>query len=101
MLKCSFFRGELEQVHFYLCETEATLEEEIAELQGYEVALPNRPQDRLTKEDVQKAKETVSPGIHAALKEAKRLKQHTLRQVERFLNDEKAVSRVYSMLSGS
>lgn len=99
ILKTAEVRAELEQALHWCLEAGKLLRDEWDGIEGWEVALP-RGASR-TKDTVNEAKRTVRPDLWPGMQEAKSLSESLGRQIRRLELDFQAVSRAYSLLSGS
>lgn len=101
LLESAWHAAELEEALHYLTATVAALKAQVEQLDGYEVALPRKAQDRITQTDIMTAKRAVAPAVFDAGAEAKQLTETTRRQIERLRFEEQwIISRAYSMISG-
>jgi hypothetical protein len=101
LLETAYAHAELEEALHWLSKVVERCQDEIAEITGYEVALPSKPQARITRDDVIAAKRKTKPQPFLAGAEAKHLRETVLRQIGRFEFEKDVVSRAYTMISGS
>jgi len=102
LLESAHQAAELEEALHWLDALVAHFQAQIDQITGYEVALPRKTRDRLTKDDILQAKRVVSPTAFDAGAEAKQLRTSVLRQIERLRFEEQwVVSRAYTMIAGT
>lgn len=102
LLESAFHGGELEEALFWTTELVAHFKTVIEGLDGYEVALPSKPQARLTEADVNRAKRITHPVPFEAGARARQLNTAVLRQIERLRFEAQwVISRAYTLISGS
>lgn len=92
-------RQELEEALYWCMEAGKALKLQWDGVEGYQASLPRG--SRHTKDQVDEAKRVISPGVWAGLTEARELVKSLHRQIRRIELDYEAVSRSYTLLSGS
>jgi hypothetical protein len=93
--------AELEEALHWLEALVAHFATQIDQMTGYEVALPRKTRDRLTKDDILQAKRIVDATPFDAGAEAKQLRASVLRQIERLRFEAQwVISRAYTMIAG-
>jgi hypothetical protein len=98
LLKTAWHRAELEEALHWGIELGKTLKREWEAIQGWQATVGRKA----TKDQVDRAKRDINPGLWDALEEARTLVQSLQRQISRFGgSDYEAVSRAYTMLTGS
>lgn len=102
LLESAFMQAELEEALFWLDRLVAEMQAKVEQISGYEAVLPAKRSERITKEDVLRAKRTIDPVTFEAGAEAKALRVSVLRQIDRFRFEagNGPVSRAYTMISG-
>ena len=101
LLESAYCAADLEEALWWLDGRLNDFQRQIDQMTGYEVALPRKTRDRITKDDILHAKRIIDPATFDAGAEAKLLRQTILRQIERLRFEEQwVVSRAYSMISG-
>jgi hypothetical protein len=102
LMGSAFQRGALIETRHWLRLLEGQLGEQIDELDGWEPFLQLRSSKGASKSDILEAKGRANPGLFAALGECRRLRGSVDDQIDRFaFEDEKVISRCYSMISGA
>jgi hypothetical protein len=91
------YRGELESALYWAREAEKHMQDEWDEINGWEPLVGKRDTDRAVVE----AKRRVNPALYRGLRDAKRLIHDIGRQIRRLEKDFEAVSRDYTLLTGS
>lgn len=96
LLDTATARAELEEARLLMHETLRTLDNQWAEMRGYQVGAGRNLK---TQADHDRAKEFANPGLAGARREAKFLVARLSEQVERLggMSDDQVVSRIYSM----
>lgn len=92
----AFWRGELESALYWAREAHKILSDEWADVEGWQAL-----RDRKTNEGVDEAKRRIKPEVWAGMDEAKRLIHDLGRQIRRLEQDFQAVSRDYTLITGS
>lgn len=100
MLLSAHVNGDLVAARHWLRTLIDALAEEWERLQGWEVAVGNKPRARLTTADIQRAKIQIAPSKFEAGREAKRLMASINDQIARLEREERVCSRAYTMISG-
>lgn len=102
LLDSAYAQAELEECYHYLNYTIELLREKVEHMTGYEVALPRKPQDRITQADILSAKRTVDAPTFSAGAEAKQLRESVKRQIDRFRFEagQGPISRAYTLITG-
>lgn len=99
LLKCAYHRAELEEALHWAVEAGKLLRARWDGVQGHEAMIRG---SKPTKEQVDAAKRTIDPETWKALDEARTLVESLRRQIVRLGgSDYDAVSRAYTLLSGS
>ena len=102
LLGSAVVAAELEEALHWLDALVTHFAAQIDQISGYEVALPRKTRDRMTKDDILAAKRVVDPTSFDAGAEAKQLRVSVLRQIERLRFEEQyVVSRAYTMIAGA
>lgn len=101
LLKSAWQRSELEEALFRLDHMIDVFKAKIEAMTGYEVALPPKRSERITKEDVLRAKRTLDPVTFDVGAECRLLRATAIRQVVRFQDEYHVVSRAYTLITGS
>lgn len=90
-------RGELESALYWAREAEKLLQDQWDEVNGWEPLIGRRGTDQAVVE----AKRKINPGLYRSLRDVKRLIHDLGRQIRRLEKDFEAVSRDYTLLTGS
>jgi hypothetical protein len=101
LLSSAYVAAGLEEALHWLSALGAHFAAQVDQITGYEVALPRKTRDRITKDDILLAKRVVDPATFEAGIEAKALRASVLRQIERLRFEEQyVISRYYTMVTG-
>jgi hypothetical protein len=100
MLTSANVNGNLVEALYWVRQLEEKLADEVGGLAGWEVAL-KRPRAKASKVEINAAKLAVAPQLFAAGRKARGLRQGIEDQIGRLERAERAVSRAYSMATGS
>lgn len=100
MLDSAFMHAELEEALHWLNKVIESCRDQIETMTGYEACLPPKPQGRITRDDVLKAKRLTMPEPFLAGAAARSLRETVLRQIARFEFEKDVVSRAYTLISG-
>ena len=101
LLDVVYMNAELVEARHHLREATSALEAEWARLEGWEMHMGNKPRARWTKPEMQAAKLKANRPLYEAGRKAGRLRQSVDDQIERFEREERNISRLYTMISGS
>lgn len=99
MLKVSYHRGDLEQAIGWVLEAKHDARRMLDDVQGWEVHVPRGSQR--TQEQVLDAKRKIAPQAFNILRDADYFLKRLERQVRRLEHDNDAVSRAYTLITGS
>ncbi len=99
MLKVAHARGDLEEAIGWVLEAKHEARRALDAVQGWEVNLPRGGQR--TAEQVLEAKRTIAPDSFAVTRDADYYLKRLERQVRRLELDHNAVSRAYTLITGS
>lgn len=102
MLEAAHVHAELEEALYWLDALVEHFKAQIETMTGWEVALPVKRADRITREDVLRAKRQVNPVTFDAGAHARQLRAAMLRQITRleYETGNGVMSRAYTLISG-
>lgn len=100
LLKSAYTAADLEEALHYLDLLVEHFKDKVTRVTGFEVALPRKRTERITREDVLMAKRTVDPTTFEAGAECRQLRATALRQIDRLKFENGVVSRAYTVISG-
>jgi hypothetical protein len=101
LLESAYIHAELEEALHWLTALVEHFKEQIDAMQGWEVGLPSKPRDKITRQDVLTAKRKLNPTPFEIGGDARRTRDSVLRQIARFEYDTTVISRAYSVISGA
>jgi hypothetical protein len=100
LLQSAYVAADLEEALHYLDLLVDHFKDKVAQISGFEVALPRKRAERITREDVLLAKRTVDPTTFEAGAECRQLRATVVRQIDRLKFESGVVSRAYTLISG-
>ncbi len=102
LLGAAHAQAELEEALFYIDGVITQMAKTVEDMTGWEALLPPKPRDRITKEDIARAKRLTEPVVFELGAEMKQLRGAALRQIDKLrFESQWVISRAYSMVSGS
>lgn len=101
LLDTAYWRGELEEARLWMHEAVKIVEDEWSAIQGWEPHLRRPSKTDLTQEEIRQAKREIKPDLYASLREGHHLIRRLGDQIRRLEEDDAAVSRAYTFLTGS
>lgn len=99
LLQIAYHRGDLEEAIGWVLEAKHEARRKLDDVQGWEVNLPRGAQR--TQEAILEAKRKIAPDSYAILRDTDYYLKRLERQVRRLEHDHDAVSRAYTMVTGS
>lgn len=101
ILKCAYVRADTEEALHWCVEAGKKLKAQWDGVEGWQAQLRTSA-SKTTKEDVDRAKAVISPGLWTSLEECRTLVESLRRQCYRLGGtDYDAASRVYTLISGA
>lgn len=102
LMSSAFAQAELEEALHWIELLVQHFKDKIEDMRGYEACLPPKQRERLTKDDILRAKRMADPITFELGTEMRQLRATALRQIDRLRFEAQfVISRAYTFIAGS